>query len=93
MSTAMDSWSGFRDHAVIFHHVSAPLNSQCLCPEAMPSLVHGSPRPSASFCVAVRGGEDGRQRNPSDEPKKSRNQTRSRGRRGEEGKKGERERE
>lgn len=67
----MDSWSGFRDHAVIFHHVSVPLNSQCLCPEAMPSLVRGSPRLSASFCVAVRGGEDGRQKNPSDEPKKA----------------------
>lgn len=27
MSTAMDSWSGFRVHTVIFHHVSAPRNS------------------------------------------------------------------
>lgn len=28
MSTAMDSWSGFRVHTVIFHHVSVPQNSQ-----------------------------------------------------------------
>lgn len=28
MSTTMDSWSRFRVHAVIFHQVSVPLNSQ-----------------------------------------------------------------
>lgn len=70
MSTAMDSWSGFRVHTVIFHHVSVPLNSQrwsqCLYPEAMRSLA-----PDLSVClrlfmsfVCACGGEDGQKNLP-----------------------------
>lgn len=51
MSTAMDSWSGFRVHTVIFHHVSAPRNSLFLSRSYAASV-------SASFyvfvCVCVR---------------------------------------
>lgn len=31
VSTAMDSWSGFRGYTVIFRHVSVPLNSDGAC--------------------------------------------------------------
>lgn len=91
MSTAMDSWSGFRDHAVIFHHVSVPLNSQCLCPEAMRPLVHRSPwSVCVFFCVAVRGREKKTLRqNQKAESNTERGKTRRRGGKEREKRKGE----
>ena len=51
MSTAMDSWSGFRVHTVIFHHASIHPNSQ---PVFISRSNAASPSLSfASFCVHV----------------------------------------
>lgn len=53
-STAMDSWSGFRVHAVIFHHVSVlPLKLQCLYPGATRPPPPHLPWFSCLLCVCV----------------------------------------
>ena len=46
MSTAMDSWSGFRVHNVIFHHVSVPPKLTAFQP------VFVSRSNSASLCLS-----------------------------------------
>lgn len=53
MSTAMDSWSGFRGHAVIFRRASVPSQtpSQCFCPE-------GTRSPCLSVFFASIGGKN-----------------------------------
>lgn len=55
VSTAMDSWSGFRVHTVIFQHASVPLNSQPVFVSRSDAVSHTrSLCLSASFYVFVR---------------------------------------
>lgn len=54
VSTAMDSWSGFRVHTVIFQHASVPLNSQPVFVSRSDAVSHTrSLCLSASFYVFV----------------------------------------